>query len=202
MLSVYLDGELPSPWKEKMEKHLALCVSCRGRLDAYREISHQLQGGEASFRGAVSAGDPAPAKERVWLRLQNREAAAARRPAPGIWGRSVSIPLPAAAAAAAVLCIALAAVWFRPGAGAPQIQDMTAAGMVDVRGMVPVSDMNGVFQYLGNQDTGDIVILRLPESRNFMSSGEPTILKAAELPARVPGGPGSAPYPSGRNTPR
>ncbi|MDR0624478.1 MAG: hypothetical protein LBG10_08620, partial [Treponema sp.] len=126
-----------------------------------------------------------------------------RRHGPAIWRRSVSIPLPAAAAAAVILCIALAAVLFRQNAGTPQLQDMTATGVeLDVRGIVPVSDMRGVLQYLGDNDTGDIVILRLPESRNFMSSGEPTILKAAELPARIPMGSGSAGYSSGRNTPR
>jgi hypothetical protein len=209
MLSVYLDGELPSPWKEKMEKHLALCVSCRDRLDAYRETACRLKEAEAASPGgdpaAVSAGEAAleRAKDRVWLRLQNLEAGDTGRPAPGIWRRSVSIPLPAAAAAAVIFCIALAAFWFRQNAGTPQIQDMTAAGMeLDLRGIVPVSDMHGVLQYLGDRDTGDIVILRLPESRNFMSSGEPTILKAAELPARLPLTPGSAGYSSGRDTPR
>jgi acetyl-CoA acetyltransferase len=135
------------------------------------------------------------AKDRVWLRLQNIEAPS-RRPTPAIWRRSVSIPLPAAAAAAVILFIALAALLFRQNTAAFPMQDMATAGVdLDVRGIVPVSDMHGVLQYLGDQDTGDIVILRLPESRSFMSSGEPTILKAADLPARIPLG-------SGRNTPR
>ncbi|MDR2257911.1 MAG: zf-HC2 domain-containing protein [Treponema sp.] len=204
MLSVYLDGELPSPWKEKMEKHLAFCASCRDRLESYGEISRHLKRAEAAPAeaeavpaGTVFAGEAAleGAKDRVWLRLQNLEAPR-RRPGPAIWRRSVSIPLPAAAAAAVIFCIALAAVLFRQNTGTPQMQDMATAGVdLDVRGIMPVSDMHGVLQYLGDQDTGDIVILRLPESRSFMSSGEPTLLKAADLPARVPMG-------SGRNTPR
>jgi acetyl-CoA acetyltransferase len=201
MLSVYLDGELPSPWKEKLENHLALCGSCRDRLEAYREMSRGLKKAEAA-----SAGEAAleAAKDRVRLRLQRLETGdARRRPAPGLWRRSVSIPLPAAAAAAVILFIALAALWFRQNTALPPMQDMAAAGIdLDVRGIVPVSDMHGVLQYLGDKDTGDIVILRLPESRNFMSSGEPTILKAADLPPRIPLGPPAADYSSGRNTPR
>jgi hypothetical protein len=47
--------------------------------------------------------------------------------------------------------------------------------------LIPVADMSGVLQYLGNRDSGgDILILRLPETRSFMSSGEPAILKAAD----------------------
>jgi hypothetical protein len=61
---------------------------------------------------------------------------------------------------------------------------MAATGTIDMQGIVPVSDMNGVLQYLGNQDTADIMIIRLPESRNFSSSGEPTIIKAADYSRR------------------
>jgi hypothetical protein len=52
--------------------------------------------------------------------------------------------------------------------------------------MVPVSDMNGIMQYLGQEDTADFVIIRLPESRNFVSSGEPTLVKAADYSRRNP----------------
>jgi hypothetical protein len=212
MLSVYLDGELPSPWKEKLEKHLALCAPCRDRMDAYRGISKKLRKVEAPLSGeeavpgsGVFTGEAAleTAKDRVWSRLQRLEDDATRRlPPPGLWRKSVSLPLPVAAAAA-ILVIALAALWFRQSAAVPQLQDMAAAGVeLDVRGIVPVADMNGVLQYLGDHDTGDIVILRLPESRNFMSSGEPTIIKAAELPARILTGSPSADYSSGRNRPR
>jgi hypothetical protein len=45
--------------------------------------------------------------------------------------------------------------------------------------MVPASDLSGILQYLGD-DSPDIVIIRLPESRSFMSSGEPAIIKAAD----------------------
>ena len=46
--------------------------------------------------------------------------------------------------------------------------------------IVPITDLNGVLQYLGNDDSPDIMIIRLPESRSFMSSGEPAIIRAAD----------------------
>jgi hypothetical protein len=55
---------------------------------------------------------------------------------------------------------------------------------LEVQGIVPVSDMNGVIQYLGGEDTADIVIIRLPESQRFMSSGEPAIIRAADYSGR------------------
>jgi hypothetical protein len=62
---------------------------------------------------------------------------------------------------------------------------MVTTGMgLEVQDMLPVSDYQGVFQYLEDQDTADIVIIRLPETRSFRSSGEPTILKAADYSRR------------------
>jgi hypothetical protein len=175
ILSVYMDGELPSPWKEKMEHHLALCARCREKLEAYRRTSRLLdRAGDGALEGA---------KERIWLKLEDRREQRFIQP-PGIWHRSVAVPFPVAAAAAALLFITLGALAFRQFFFTPAAPDGMAAGVgLDLPGIMPVSDMSGILQYLGSQDSGDIVILRLPESRNFMSSGEPRIIKAAELPA-------------------
>ncbi|MDR1278548.1 MAG: zf-HC2 domain-containing protein [Treponema sp.] len=196
ILSVYLDGELPSPWKEKLENHLGSCARCREKLEAYRNMSCLL--------GKTGNAGPETARERVWLRLQTRAGGAFPRSG-NLWRRNVSVPLPVAAAAA-IFFIALGALVFRQLFFTGPAQEGAMAAGVDLRNVVPVSDMNGIWQYLGSQDTGDIVILRLPESRNFMSSGEPRILKAAELPAKYPRGfpvrmpAGSADY--GGKTPR
>jgi anti-sigma factor RsiW len=199
ILSVYLDGELPSPWKEKMEAHLAECPQCREKLEAFALISHKLEAAHGSGDAAAAQAVTA-AQERVWLKLAGAANAGpqitpfpARRYIPNLWRRTVSLPLPAAAAltaAAAAFVIVLASAWLRP-ATAPQPQNTAAVATgieLDLQGTIPVSDMNGVLQYLGDTDAGDIVILRLPENRNFRSSGEPTILKAADYrPAgRVP----------------
>jgi hypothetical protein len=184
ILSVYLDGELPSPWKEKMEAHLAECPQCREQLETFALISRRLE-------GTNGPGGVIPAQERVWLKLSEAESAGRHRPLPvrqglpALWRRTVSLPLPAAAAltaAAAAFVIVLASTWLRQPAAAPESQNPpVAAGIgLDLQGIIPVSDMNGVLQYLGDTDAGDIVIFRLPESRNFKSSGEPTILKAAD----------------------
>jgi hypothetical protein len=52
----------------------------------------------------------------------------------------------------------------------------------DPPGIVPTAGINEVLQYLGNRDPGDILIIRLPESRSFTSPGEPAIIKAADYP--------------------
>ena len=177
ILSVYLDGELPSPWKEKMESHLEQCPQCRQRLESYRLVSASVAEDTARMEAA---------KERIWRNLEAGERLGARPVLvrASAWRRSVAIPLPAIAAAAAALVIAMGARWVRRPAEQPAvIPQMTFASeeSFDAPGVVPIAaDMNGVLQYLGSRDGGDILILRLPESRNFTSSGEPAILKAAD----------------------
>jgi hypothetical protein len=186
ILSVYFDGELPSPWKEKMETHLSQCVQCREKLASYR-----LPDASPEFSGFSLK----QAQDRVWSRLQKTGIIDENRyqetnhqvEAPVFWHKKISIPFPAAAAAA-VLIIALAALWLRqPAVSGPQDTEIAAGETLDMRGMMPLTDMSGVLQYLSSKDTGDYVILHLPESKNFMSSGEPAIIKAADYSRRNSG---------------
>jgi anti-sigma factor RsiW len=188
ILSVYFDGELPSPWKEKMEAHLASCSECRGRLEKYRLLTKTLscrEGAQEDSKKPLVEASIEAAKDRIWRNLSGLEMEKwGERRKETLWRRSVPVPLPAAAAAAIFIILACIAVLARqPLKGG--IQDMAATGMnLDAQEILPVADMNGILQYLGNNDTADFVIIRLPESKNFMSAGEPTILKAADYSRR------------------
>ena len=183
LLSVYFVGELVSPWKEKMQSHLASCPDCRVLLENYQRLSlHSPDSGRET--------ELEKAKERVWRNLEGK-ARFETRPfrETRFWARRISIPFPAAAAAA-LLIAAFAVFWtMRPK---EQASNMTIAsemnGMPDltVQGMVPVTSINEVLQYIGNRDGTDIIILRLPESRNFTSTGEPAIIRAADYSRRRP----------------
>jgi hypothetical protein len=183
ILSVYLDQELPSPWKEKMETHLAGCPACREQLERYGRISAIL-GEEPVYRPAFSAE---AARERVWDALSGCTADRPRyvpvkKPTPRLWNRSVSIPLPAIAAAAALFVAVFTLALINLPAGTEISPDLTITTGIDpdVHGIVPVADMNGLLQYLGQESSADIMIIRLPESNYFMGAGEPTIIKAAD----------------------
>lgn len=185
ILSVYFDQELPSPWKEKMELHLISCPVCNAQLERFRRCSEALKdphrGGFASKIPVLEA-----AKDRVWQRMARLETEKwGWGQGHSFWQRTLSIPLPVAAVAAAVLIMAFVLTLTRQPIGIPPPQDtMAASEMVDMQGIIPVSDMNEVLQYLENQDMTDIVIIRLPETRSFSSSGEPTILRAADYTRR------------------
>jgi hypothetical protein len=182
-LSVYYDKEMDSPWKEKMEAHIAGCADCREQLEAYKKISLSLAPAEI----------PEETQQRVLQKLENSgyTFGYGKRPswAPSpLWKRRVSIPVPAAAAAVLIF-IALSFLWIRsPG----RLQKMEAVNMAITAeteilpDIIPFSGMESVLQYLGGSDTGDILILKLPESRSFASYGEPAIIKAADYQRNEP----------------
>jgi hypothetical protein len=171
MLSLYYDGELPSPWKEKLEAHLAACSLCGDRLEQFRRLS-----------GAMSKEPQAiglsARRERVWGRLHNP--AGVRKIPAHVWNRSVSVPLPLFIAAAAGLILVFSVFLARSGAASSADPVYSAMRGLDMQTLMPISDLSGVLQYLGNDDSPDIVIINLPESRSFMSSGEPAIIRAAD----------------------
>jgi hypothetical protein len=177
ILSVYYDGELPSPWKEKMETHLIQCAECRNRLEKYRSFSFSSAGlEEAAHNPRVEE-----AKNRVWQNLaasgENRIQVRSRE---RLWRRSIVIPLPLAAAVAALMVAAFTLALVTRPAPMTVPQDIIAVTGIgpDLQGISPVSDIRGVLQYLSNED--DIVILRLPESKSFVSYGEPMYVRAED----------------------
>jgi hypothetical protein len=186
LLSLYFDKELDSPWKEKMESHIAGCADCARELAAYKQISLSLAPtGDESLKEA---------QQRVLQKLETsgnysgyKAPTAWHGRTSSIWKRSVSIPVPAAAAVVFML-FALALLWVRsPGRTEPANMAITAETEI-LPDVIPFSGMESVLQYLGGTDTGEIIILRLPESRNFSSFGEPAIIRAADYTRHAPKG--------------
>ncbi|MDR1909109.1 MAG: zf-HC2 domain-containing protein [Spirochaetaceae bacterium] len=176
VLSVYFDGELPNPWKKRLEDHLASCSLCREKIALYGSVRAQDDG---RLREAEEE-----ARERVWRRLSGERAlplVEAPKPRFSLWRRSVSVPLPVAAA----LALAILALILGRGRSPAAPESALAAGIsVDIPGIMPAANMNGALQYLGNEDSAGFVIIRLPENRSFTSSGESAILKAADYTRR------------------
>jgi hypothetical protein len=184
-LSVYFDNEMDSPWKEKMENHIAGCASCARQLAAYKNISLSL--------APTAVDEPIEeAQQRVLQKLETGglcsgyETPIAWRGS-SIWKRRVSIPIPAAAAVVFMI-IALAFLWVTRSPGKTDAANMAITAETEILpDIIPFSGMESVMQSLISTDTGDIMIIRLPESRKFASYGEPAIIKAADYSRNVPG---------------
>ena len=181
ILSLYYDRELPSPWKEKMENHLASCEKCRSHLAKFNRLSKTLETDKLEI--------PAELKNRVWSKIEIEKSynSSGKKefPLKKAWNRRVSLPIPiAAAAAAAFIVISMLALQNLRYPTGNQKLELGGAIAADVKGIIPVSDMNSVLQYLSGEDMADFVIIRLPETRSFSSSGEPALIKAADYSRR------------------
>ncbi|MDR2149772.1 MAG: zf-HC2 domain-containing protein [Spirochaetaceae bacterium] len=178
LLSIYVDGELPSPWKEKMEEHLAECSECAAHLERYRRLSQCLHTTNAEDSELIRT-----VQERVWQKVH--------RPAPKLvplWRHRVLVPLPALAATAAVLIIfSIAFILQQRRAALPvQEQAMALGGMpLNAESVISVSDRTTMLQYLEDEDPADTIIIKLPENQNFSSYGEPTYIKAVDYSRRI-----------------
>jgi anti-sigma factor RsiW len=195
LLSTYIDGELPSPWKEKMEKHLAKCSSCSDKLDNLKRLQQLFKKSTHQERVIVerAAEDNADgftehefleaAKNRVWNNLLSK---GRRRRSDTVWRRRLSIPLPVAAAAAVIAAV-ITVVLVRGGFANQQPEQALRSNFIlaaeDEIPAFPAMDMNTVLQYL-NTDGGEILIIQLPESRSFLRTGEPAMIRAADYSRR------------------
>ena len=203
IISLYYDGELPSPWKEKMEAHLESCAECRNILAGYKGIGEYFQ----DFpQETVQA-----AEERVWSKLANYvgnanivgdsipdfpdNAATIRAKAvePAGWGRNkvwkrtITLPIPAAAAAALIVIGFLVFMAIGNVNRPLPAQDSVAAAAsigFDEQGLLDIQDMGDVLQYLSSQDNIEFMVIRIPESWNFSRSGEPALINAVDYSRR------------------
>jgi len=180
LISVYLDKELSSPWKEKLEKHLEECPECKKRLLSYKGLFADQ--GDNKMSGEHQQAVIEAAKNRVWQR--HIQHARYRSRTVNIWSRKISVPLPAAAAAVLIFVLAVFLI-ARPGDASvnPGIIIASEEALIE---MAPVSDMDDVLQYLGGFDSADTLVIRLPENSNFTSSGNPVVVKTASFSRRAP----------------
>ena len=201
LLSTYIDGELPSPWKEKMEEHLSKCLSCREKLDRLKRLQQLFQKNTHQRRTIVERAvedraneDSAftehfaehefleEAKSRVWRNLQSR----GKRRSYTVWRRKLYIPLPAAAAVAVIIVI-IAAVLVLGGFNSQRSEQTLRSNFIlaaeEELPIFPAMDIDSVLQYLGADGT-EILIIQLPESRSFLRTGEPDVIRAADYSRR------------------
>lgn len=211
ILSIYVDGELPSPWNEKMESHLKKCPACMEKYGNFKHL-HELFKKDTTVKrryierivdkpegeSVYTEDELRESKDRVWSRIAEKQKSPdslrAVKSGSHVWGRRFSLPMPAAAAAAAAILIAFAAVlmvrgetFFQNGIAGkkPELPDTSEkvnfilASDEEMPGIIPASNIDGVLQYL-NSDGAEIIILKLPESRNFSRTGEPAIIRAAD----------------------
>jgi anti-sigma factor RsiW len=194
LLSAHADGEVPSPWRERLDEHVASCPDCAAVLAGYVDLSGALRAGaEPDEPAALARG-----RERLDALLEGMHAtpprtaprpSAAREAFGRALGRSISLPLPFAAAAALLVLFlggATAVLALRPERGNPM--QAVATGGLDQRLAKPAS-MEELLRFLNSSDGQVQLTINLPADATFGSAGTPVIMRSAEAaPGTVLGG--------------
>ena len=175
LLSAYMDGEVPSPWKERIAEHLASCAKCSAVVRDYGSLSENL----ASAPCPGEAGIVERGRTRFEAELASR-AAVPRRASLSHFERGqrmISVPLPLAAAAAiAILALAgLNTVNLIASNHGPKPALATAE--VVPHGAQQVS-MDDVLHYLDSQNAQLTLTIKLPSEATFNEPGTPVIVRA------------------------
>lgn len=192
LISAFVDGEVPSPWKERLAAHLAACPACAARARSYGGLKEALLSPNARDAGAEAA-----ILARLESRLAGRLGAQATAPeasAPstqavagpggpqvhgGLWSRRLFVPMPVAMAAAAAL-VFLAGLAFsgivRPVR--PSVQTLATNQIVP--GLAQPASMEALVSYLESQDAKVNLTIQLPSDALLEASGKPQVVRAAD----------------------
>jgi anti-sigma factor RsiW len=180
LVSAYVDGEVPSPWRERLEEHVSSCSDCAALAASFVSLGARLR--------AVAEPGEAAAFARGRARL---EALLAEMPAPSTlsspvlssardgWRRSIRLPLPFAAAAALLVLFlggATALLASRPASPSSPIPAV-ASGMTDPQLAKPAS-MEELLRFLGSNEGPVQVTINLPSGTTFGSAGKPVIMRS------------------------
>ena len=164
LLSAWVDGEVSSPWRESLERHVEVCPSCS-------DYTTELQSLRSAFGADAVRLEQAAGKARTRVYDGILIGASARTP---VWARRLSIPLPVAAAAAlvfSVLALSLAMTGARNSELRMAVQSAVAPAAVASSGPA----MDSIFEFLARQEGGVNITISLP-SGNF--AGAPEIGRA------------------------
>lgn len=176
LLSAWTDGEVPSPWRETIERHLETCATC-SQVVASMNRTHDLFTSDAETIDAFSEPLRAKVEERLGF-------AAFHQPTSSgvFWKRRYSIPFPVAAAAALVLAIlgfALAESGSRNADLRMAVQRAYEATPVATSGM----GIESIIEYLSKQNSAVNINITLPAEAFGAVTGDPFIVREADFQA-------------------
>jgi anti-sigma factor RsiW len=187
LISAYIDGEVPSPWRERLEEHIAACSDCAALAASYSALGERLR----APTGAAESAALARGRERLDALLADIPEPAFRQRAVGTdlkrpsswaaWRRSITLPLPLAAAAALIVILlggATTMLALKPDKGTP-IQAV-ASGELAPQLAQPAS-MDELLRYLNSSDGQVTLTINLPTGTTFGSAGKPVIMRSGQV---------------------
>jgi hypothetical protein len=173
LLSAFFDGEVESPWVEKIQEHVEACNRCQEVMERLRFVHKVLLADEEpSLEGAL---------ERTRKRLPSRRSSRLwpRHP---LWRARIGVPLPAIAAMFLVFLGMGGLLIFlgtRPNFPFMSIKRQPS-GVTEVQVAAPIEDLEQLLKSLDQEPGNQQIVITLPEDTEFLKFGEPKMLRADE----------------------
>ncbi len=174
LLSAYFDGEIPSHFREKLEKEIETSPDALKRLQSYRELKAML-GREAD------EPDFEESKKNVWDRIQKRPV---RRKEPALLKRRVSLPLPLAAAAAVLIVFLAGAFTYSLSLKTPELKQIAFSEDRNIGFTLKVEDLEQLIDILYEKNMLPEITIELPEAPQLQFYGKSEILRATDFSNR------------------
>ncbi len=174
LLSAWTDGEVPSPWRETIERHIEACAACSQVVTSMNR-THALFSSDAAVIDATSETARVRVEGRLGFAVVHGSARAG-----AFWTRKYPVPFPVAAAAAlalAVLGIALAASGQRNADLRMAVQRAFEATPVATSGM----GIESIIEYISKQNSAVNINITLPAEAFGAVTGDPFIVREADF---------------------
>jgi anti-sigma factor RsiW len=186
LLSAYFDNEVPSPWSEKLARHIDACPQCQAKLAEYRALTQAI---------APRASLPGQDAAKAALLAELGDINVPKRALGGWWKHPLQVPLPLAVAALLAVAVVptvsvLAFSGRRPtpavaDASMSPVQVQAQGAPVSTQDMVNLGssnegnfdDIESLLQYLDSTDSSVTVNIELPKGRHLNYSGTPQFKK-------------------------
>jgi len=177
LLSAYVDDEIPSPWKERVETHLRSCARCSEKMSALRSLDRSL----LALDGEAEVMKLSLAKARIAASIDFSAARGRARPALAerlrqLWSRRIALPMPflAAGLLAFVFLVGMSLGIFSPLSGAARTM---ASASKTTSPQAATLDM--MIQYM-RQSSIQPVMIEMPQESVFSQLGNPVIVPSPE----------------------
>lgn len=173
LLSAFVDGEIPSPWKERMESHVAGCAACSRKVGGMRALGASLRALETGTETAILSA----AKARIGASIDF--GMAGRPTGRGIaervlyfWSRRVALPMPALAAG-------LLAIVFFAGLTFGIITPFAKASRLMASASTVISPDSATLEMMAQymkQSSVQPVMIEMPKESEFSQLGNPVVM--------------------------
>lgn len=183
LLSAWVDGEVPSPWEERIASHLESCASCSDKVAGFRRLSMRLRSSGQLDESAVAARIAARLGiEAAAERVQNQKPSLPRS-VPALSARRLALSLPVAAAAAvAILAVGMMSGRMLAGPVSVAERPTSSTGLAIPASAAPGQlsgspTMDSLVRYLETQNAPVSITIQLPSNTAITGGGDPMIVK-------------------------